>query len=322
MADTSKRKLETTLFGQKYATPLIQAPIGVQSIFNPNGEKGIAKICSELGIPFTLSTAASSTIEEVASAGRDGPRWFQLYWPTDDDITISLLRRARENKYNVLVVTLDTWSAGWRPLDLDSGYLPLVNGVGNQIGFSDPVFRAKFKEAHGIEVEDNTALASREWLKIILSGSVQPWERISFLKKNWPGPVVVKGIQHVEDAKMAVKFGCDGIIVSNHGGRQLDGAVGSLRMLQPIVEAVGKQTDVLFDSGARTGSDILKAFCLGAKGVLIGRPTMYGYAVAGEEGAREVFMGLLADLDQSMGMTGVTDLQASNTSTIVSSNEI
>ncbi|KAK6505460.1 hypothetical protein TWF481_007361 [Arthrobotrys musiformis] len=317
MVDTSKRSLGVTLFGQKYASPLIQAPIGVQSIFHQDGEKGLAEACSELGVPFVLSTAASSTIEEVASASGDGPRWFQLYWPNDDEITLSILRRAQESKYSVLVVTLDTWSAGWRPLDLDLGYLPLLNGVGDQIGFSDPVFRSKFRKMHNIEVEDNIQLASREWLRIVLSGSPQSWERISFLKKHWPGPVVVKGIQHPDDAKLAVKAGCDGVIVSNHGGRQLDGAVGSLQMLPAIVDAVGKETSVLFDSGTRTGADILKAFCLGAKAVLIGRPTIYGYAVAGKQGAQEVLMGLLADLDRSMSMSGIIDLQDCDRSSLV-----
>ncbi|KAF3191678.1 hypothetical protein TWF225_000906 [Orbilia oligospora] len=292
MVDTSKRSLEITLFGQKYASPLIQAPIGVQSIFHPDREMGLAEACSELGVPFVLSTAASSTIEEVASANGDGPRWFQLYWPNDDEITISILHRAQESKYTVLVVTLDTWSAGWRPLDLDLGYLPLLNGVGDQIGFSDPVFHSKFRKMHGIEIEDDIPLASREWLKIILSGFSQSWDRISFLKKHWPGPIVVKGIQHPEDAKLAVKAGCD-------------------------VDAVGKETCVLFDSGARTGADILKAFCLGAKGVLIGRPTIYGYAVAGKQGAQEVLMGLLADLDRSMSMSGIINLQECNKSSLV-----
>ncbi|KAF3122844.1 hypothetical protein TWF594_002585 [Orbilia oligospora] len=292
MVDTSKRSLEITLFGQKYASPLIQAPIGVQSIFHPDREMGLADACSELGVPFVLSTAASSTIEEVASANGDGPRWFQLYWPNDDEITISILHRAQESKYTVLVVTLDTWSAGWRPLDPDLGYLPLLNGVGDQIGFSDPVFHSKFRKMHGIEIEDDIPLASREWLKIILSGSSQSWDRISFLKKHWPGPIVVKGIQHPEDAKLAVKAGCD-------------------------VDVVGKETCVPFDSGARTGADILKAFCLGAKGVLIGRPTIYGYAVAGKQGAQEVLMGLLADLDRSMSLSGIINLQECNKSSLV-----
>ncbi|KAF3109095.1 hypothetical protein TWF102_009877 [Orbilia oligospora] len=242
-----------------------RSEIGVQSIFHPDREMGLADACSELGVPFVLSTAASSTIEEVASANGDGPRWFQLYWPNDDEITISILHRAQELKYTVLVVTLDTWSAGWRPLDLDLGYLPLLNGVGDQIGFSDPVFHSKFRKMHGIEIEDDIPLASREWLKIILSGSSQSWDRISFLKKHWPGPIVVKGIQHPEDAKLAVKAGCDGIIVSNHGGR----------------------------------------------------PTIYGYAVAGKQGAQEVLMGLLADLDRSMSLSGIINLQECNKSPLV-----
>ena len=135
----------------------------------------MAKACAELDIPFVLSTAATSSIEEVAAAAGSGPRWFQLYWPKDDDITISLLQRAHDSGYTVLVVTLDTWSPAWRPLDLDTGYLPLINGVGNEIGFTDPVFREKFKKAQGKEVEADIRLASHEWVQCVLPGFAPTW---------------------------------------------------------------------------------------------------------------------------------------------------
>lgn len=201
-----------------------------------------------------------------------------------------------------------------------------MKGVGNQIGFSDPVFCNKFDSKHKKQVSENIALASQEWVFDVFSGTSPNWDRIALLKKHWEGPIVLKGIQHVEDAKFALEAGCDGIVVSNHGGvydsssrlyeltlfnqgRQLDGAVGSLEMLPEIVDAVGGQMTVLFDSGIRTGVDILKALCLGAKAVLVGRPAIYGLAVGGKKGAKQVLQGILCDLDRSMGLTGIKQVK-------------
>jgi isopentenyl diphosphate isomerase/L-lactate dehydrogenase-like FMN-dependent dehydrogenase len=194
------------------------APVGVQAIFHEDKEVGLSNVCSELGVPYILSTASTSSIEEVAKASGQGPRWFQLYWPKDNDVTISLLKRAKINGYSALVVTLDTWAMSWRPADLDRGYLPFAKGVGNQIGFSDPVFRAKFEKEQGASVESNVLLASQEWLRDVFPGVAHSWGDIAFLKQHWDGPIILKGIQHVEDAKLAVSYGCDGIVVSNHGG--------------------------------------------------------------------------------------------------------
>ncbi|KAL8716157.1 MAG: hypothetical protein Q9220_000062 [cf. Caloplaca sp. 1 TL-2023] len=255
-----------------FESPLLIAPIGVQSIFHRDRELGVAEIAREIGVPYVLSTAATSTIEEVAEANGDGIRWYQLYWPQDNEITKSLLRRAKSNGYEVLVVTLDTWALAWRPADLDNAYVPFVSGTGNQIGFSDPVFRAKFGKKHDNKTpEDDVFLAAREWEADVYSGAAHTWEDLELLKAEWDGPIVLKGIQHVDDARMAVEAGVHGIVVSNHGGRQLDGAIGSLEVLPEIAEAVGDKITVLFDSGIRTGVDVVKALCLGAKGVLIGR---------------------------------------------------
>ena len=213
-------------------------------------------------------------------------------------------------------MTLDTWTLGWRPADLDNAYVPFASGIGDETGFSDPVFRRKFTEKHKIEIEDDILLAAREWEKAVFSGAAHTWEQLALLKKEWDGPIVLKGIQHVDDARKAVEAGMDGIIVSNHGGRQLDGAIGSLDVLPEIVDAVGDKLTVLFDSGIRTGADIIKALCLGAKGVLIGRyvynlslcslfpnykkltnvgrPWVYGLAIGGKKGARDAVRGLLA----------------------------
>ena len=294
LRQTTIRDLTCEFFGDKHESPIFFAPVGVQSIFHPDKETGVAEMATEIGVPYCMSTAASSTIEEVAKASGSGTRWYQLYWPQDDEITISLLGRAKAAGFKVLIVTLDTWALAWRPADLDYAYAPFSTGTGNQVGFSDPVFRRKFKEKHGKEIEDDFILASREWQLDVFSGKAHTWDQLEVLKKNWDGPIVLKGIQHVEDAKMAVEAGVHGIIVSNHGGRQLDGAIGSLEVLPEIAEAVGNKLTIFFDSGIRTGVDVIKALCLGAKGVLIGRPFVYGLGIGGKQGARDVVRGILA----------------------------
>jgi len=171
------------------------APVGVQTIFHNDKETGMAQICSEIGVPYILSTASSSTIEEVAIANGRGPRWYQLYWPQDDEVTISLLNRAKSNGYKVLVVTLDTWALAWRPADLDRAYVPFMKGVGNQTGFSDPVFQRKFKEKYNATPDEKVLEASKEWIEDVFSGASHSWDQIALLKKHWDGPVVLKGIQ-------------------------------------------------------------------------------------------------------------------------------
>ena len=294
---TSQRDLSVSLFGIQYSTPVLFAPVGAHCVFHADGECGVAEVAADLDITYIHSTAATTTIEDAARANGNGPRWFQLYWPQNDEITLSLLNRASKSGYSALVITLDTWSLGWRPANLDGGFVPFIKGVGGQAGFSDPVFRQQFKKNFGVEVEEDIISAAAEWNKDIFSGQAHIWEQLEFIKSHWSGPIVLKGIQHVDDARMALKMGMDGIIVSNHGGRQVDGALGSLEALPEIVHAVGKDMTVLFDSGVRTGADIIKALCLGAKGVLIGRPWVYGLGICGKVGAKEVMMGLLAVSD-------------------------
>ncbi|GAM89658.1 hypothetical protein ANO11243_076970 [Dothideomycetidae sp. 11243] len=309
-ASAGKRDLSTTMFGTKYTTPVVLAPVGVQSIFHPCGEEGIARVAAKLKLPFTMSTAASCDIETLAKANGDGDRWYQLYWPQDDDITLSILSRAHKAGFKVLLVTLDTWTLCWRPWDLDQGYIPFMLGTGNQVGFSDPVFRERFAElSGGKKPEEDVTNASLAWQKGTFSGEAHSWEHVKLLVDNWPGPVVLKGILHPADARKAAQMGVKGVVVSNHGGRQLDGSVASLEMLPEIVDALADTgVEVLFDSGIRTGVDIMKALSLGAKGVLVGRPWVYGMGIAGEKGAEAVLRGLLADLDQSMGLAGVASV--------------
>ncbi|KAG8164645.1 hypothetical protein KVR01_004920 [Diaporthe batatas] len=314
---TIPRDLSVELFGKKYPSPVVMAPIGVQGAYHQDRELGVAEACAELGVPFTLSTASNTTIEELADAARarepQPDRWFQLYWPQDDQITASLLRRARAGGYSVLVVTLDTFTMAWRPLDLDAGFLPFVQGSGVEVGLSDPAFRRKFAAAHDGETpEDNPLLAAQAWTGEAFSGHAHAWEDLALLRRHWDGPIVLKGILSAEDARTAARHGVDGIVVSNHGGRQLDGAVPALEVLPEIVDAVGGEVTVLFDSGIRTGADVVKALCLGARAVLVGRPVMYGLGIAGKEGARHVLAGLLAELDQTLGLCCVRSVAELN----------
>lgn len=216
------------------------------------------------------------------------------------------------------MVTLDTWAMSWRPWDLDNAFVPFFLGNGNQTGFADPSFREYFAEiSGGKKPEDDVMAASQAWIADVFSGRSHTWDQLQHLREHWNGPIVLKGIQHPDDAIKAHECGMDGIIVSNHGGRQLDGAVGSLEMLPEIVEAVRQrktQRDphedftVLFDSGIRTGVDVIKAVSLGAKAVLVGRPWVYGLSINGKLGARDAIQNILADLDQSLGLAGIKSI--------------
>ena len=287
--------LAVDLFGEKHLAPVLMAPVGVLTIMHRDGESGAAGAAADLGLGYTLSSASSTGIEDVAEAnGEHGRRWYQLYWPGDKDITKSMLSRAKKAGYRVLVVTLDDPALGWRPADLDGSYLPFPRGIGNGIGFTDPLFRSCFKELHGKEIEEDLVAASAAWQRTLFSNMAHRWEDVRFLQEQWDGPVVLKGIQHVDDARKALKIGVEGIIVSNHGGRQLDGAIGSLDVLPEIAEAVGSHITVLFDSGIRTGADIVKALSLGARAVFVGRPWVWGLAIDGKDGVKEVMRGILA----------------------------
>ncbi|KAG5749624.1 hypothetical protein H9Q72_002032 [Fusarium xylarioides] len=333
----------TTVLGQKLPFPLAIAPIGVQKIFNPEGEAATARAAASLGVPYTLSTASSTSIEDVAAAnGKDAPRWFQLYWPSreHDDITISMLNRAKASGYTALFVTLDTYVLGWRPTDLDNGYNPFIHPdhIGVEIGLTDPVFQKKFKKKHGYDITDaasgvyqaaqggsagaSLGDAAREWAKIVFPGHSHSWEDIKFLKKHWDGPIVLKGIQSVHDAKKCVEVGVQGIVVSNHGGRQQDGGASSLGMLPRIVDAVGDKLDIFFDSGIRCGADIMKAIALEAKCVLVGRPYAYGLALGGEDGVRHVLRALCGDLTMNMHLAGLRDISEVNRDILVKESDL
>lgn len=299
LRDTTTRDWSTTVLGTRMPAPLLLAPVGVLSILHAEGELAVARGAAELGVPIVLSTAASHSIEEVAEASGAGPRWFQLYWPSDDDVTVSLLDRASRAGFSTLVVTLDTWALGWRPADLDRAYLPFLRGTGTAIPFSDPAFRAGLSAPP----EDDVMAAVGRWVPMF-TGTALRWERLDLLRRHWDGPIVLKGIQHPDDAARAVDTGMDGVIVSNHGGRQIDRAVGSLDALPGVVAAVGGRAAVLFDSGIRTGADAALALALGADAVLLGRPYAYGLAVGGQDGVRHVLRCVLAELDLTLALAG------------------
>lgn len=299
LTDATDRDLSATLLGTELPAPVLLAPVGVQSIVHPDAELATARAAAGLGVPMILSTASSRTIEQVADASGDGPRWFQLYWPGDREVCASILERARKAGYTALVVTLDTWTLAWRPRDLDRAYLPFIKNEGTAIAMSDPAFRARLEKTP----EDDLPTALLQWIGMF-TGTDKSWDQLAVLRELWDGPILLKGIQHVDDARRAADAGMDGIVVSNHGGRQIDGALGALEALPGIARAVGDRLEVLFDSGVRTGSDVLKALALGAKAVLLGRPFVYGLALGGEDGVRHVLRSLLADLDLTLALAG------------------
>lgn len=330
LEDTCCRDLTVCLFGHRIPAPVIFAPIGLNSFYDCCGGETIpAKIAGELGLPYCLSTAASCSIENVAAANDFGalvkndsnsvwrgpsgthghpkaPRFFQLYMGHDDEVTLSLLNRAWTSGYDVLMFTVDAWQTGWASEAIDNASYPFYEGKGNDIGLSDAVFVKK----HGDCKTDSTKWVDHH----VYHGKAHIWEKVRWLVWQWRHitggrPVVLKGILSAHDALKALEYGCDGIVVSNHGGRQIDGETASLDVLPEIVEAVKGRMTILFDSGIRTGSDIFKAVALGADAVLVGRPWVYGMAHGGERGVRHVMKSLLADLDITMTLAGYKSLK-------------
>jgi lactate 2-monooxygenase len=294
-----RRDLSTTVCGTPMPAPVLLAPIGAQSLVHEEGDTAVARAASSLGVPFVLSTAASSAIERVADAAGAGPRWFQLYWPRDRDLAASLVRRAEHAGYGALVVTLDTWTLGWRPRDLQRGHLPFLRGEGLANYLSDPVFTASLPGPP----ERHAELAALRWGEV--SGDpTLTWSDLGFLRQVTSMPILLKGICDATDARRALAAGVDGLIVSNHGGRQVDGAIAALDALPRVVDMVAGAVPVLFDSGVRCAADALKALALGARAVLLGRLYLWGLALAGEPGVRQVLRAFLAELDLSLALSG------------------
>ena len=302
LRDVAERDLSTSLLGTAMPAPLLLAPIGVQKIVHAEGELAAARAAAALGVPMIASTASHFTLEEIAAAGGpDAPRWFQLYWPNDIRLVRSFVERAEGVGYGAIVVTVDTFIPGWKPRDLQQAWLPFLEGSGNANFFADPVFRADLERPP----EEDLGAATGHYLGVYVNPSLA-WDGLGQLREMTSLPILVKGIQHPDDAREAVRRGLDGIVVSNHGGRQVDGAIASLDALPAIADAVGGELAILFDSGVRGGADVLKALALGADAVCLGRPYVWGLALEGQAGVETVLKMVLAELDLTMALCGLT----------------
>jgi lactate 2-monooxygenase len=302
LRDVAVRNLGVTLLGRELPAPLLLAPVGVQSIIHPDGELASARAAAAHGLAFIASTAASSTLEDLAEQTAGSPRWYQLYWPKDRDLAASFVARAATAGYEAIVLTLDTWMLGWRPRDLQNAYLPFLKGEGVANYFADPVFRSALERPP----EEDPGPAIGHWAMQFSNPSVT-WEDLQWLREETELPILLKGILHPDDALRAAETGMDGVIVSNHGGRQVDGAISSLRALVGVRDALGPQFPVLLDGGVRSGADIFKALALGADAVCIGRPYAWGLALDGQAGVEHVLRCLLAELDLTLALSGYTE---------------
>jgi lactate 2-monooxygenase len=334
LRDVSARDTSVSLFGRTLPSPFLLAPIGVLELAHRDADLAVARAAASEGVPMIFSNQASRPMEECAAAMGDAPRWFQLYWSTSDELVASFVGRAEACGCEAIVVTLDTTLLGWRSRDLDLAYLPFALGKGIAQYTSDPAFTALLKPAPlaksgpptpsglrsllkatsaypgGLRSNLRSGLplaAVREFLTIYSRPSLT-WDELPWLRGLTKLPILLKGLLHPDDARLAVKHGMDGIVVSNHGGRQVDGAIGSLDALPAVAAAVGGRIPIVFDGGVRGGADAFKALALGASAILIGRPYVYGLGLGGEPGVRDVIRNFIADFDLTLGLAGCTSV--------------
>ncbi len=336
LGGVGRRELRTEILGTALPAPLLVAPIGAAGLVRADSDVLIARGAAATGTPYVFSSQGGNPMEETARAMGATPFWYQLYWSTDDQLVDSMIERAERSGAAALVVTVDTTVLGWRPQDLDLGSLPFARGEGIAQYTSDPRFlaltadRSRRPRPDGERDEITrgaiaTLLAmSRRYPGRLLENLRSPmpraavqtfldiysnpwlsWDQLATVKSRTTLPVLIKGVLHPDDARRAVELGLDGVIVSNHGGRQVDNAIAALDALVAVREAVGPDRVVLFDSGIRTGADLFVALALGADACLLGRPHLYGLALAGADGVRQVIDNLVAELDLIMGLTGV-----------------
>ncbi len=308
MVDCSRRDLSIELFGMRLPSPVFMAPVGVIGICTQDGHGDLAaaRASAETGVPLMASTLSNDPLEHVAGALGETPGFFQLYTPKDKALAESLVRRAEAAGYKGIVVTLDTWVTGWRPRDLNVANFPQLRGAVLMNYFSDPIFRAMLAKPP----EEDGAAAVRQWAGVF--GKVLTWDDMAWLRSLTTLPLILKGICHPDDARRAIDAGADAIYCSNHGGRQANGGIAAIDMLPGVVAAAG-DVPVLFDSGIRSGSDVVKAIALGARAVGVGRPYAYGLALDGAAGAAHVLRCLLAEADLLMAVNGwptIADVRA------------
>lgn len=325
------------LFGQNFSSPFWLCPIGVLEMVHPEADLAVAKAAAQAGIPYVFSNQASVPMETCAGAMGTAPRFFQLYWSKNRDLVASFVQRAEACGCGGIVLTLDTTLLGWRTMDLDLAYLPFMEGKGIAQYTSDPVFQQMLDA----KLQDPQAAApprpplTMQLLKGLISsvqrypgkgflqklrsgrpmGAVQlfvqtysnpaiTWEDLAFLREHTKLPILLKGILHPDDARKALDYGMNGIVVSNHGGRQVDGAISAIEALPGVVEAVNKRVPIILDSGIRGGADVFKALALGASAVGLGRPYVYGLTLGGQQGVYEVLRHLMADFELTMRLAG------------------
>lgn len=297
------RDLSTDIFGKTHDYPLMITPLAVQSLLHDEGEIATARACAEMNVPFVLSSLSSHSMEDVAEALGDTPKWFQYYWSADRDVATSFLDRAEKAGYDAIVVTVDAPILGWRDRLLEKGYYPFLEGEGMANYFSDPAFRNSLARPP----EEDPEAAVDRFLSIFGDASLT-WDDLTFVHENTDLPIVIKGVLHPDDARRAVNSGADAVQVSTHGGRQVDGSIAAIEALPEIAEAVGDETTVLFDSGIRRGSQAFKALALGADTVMLGRPFAYGLAHSGQEGVEQVLQNTISQIDLTMGLAGIDNV--------------
>jgi lactate 2-monooxygenase len=300
------RDISVEVLGMRSPAPFFLAPVGVLSIAHEEAELGVARASASSGVPMLLSSAATHSIEQVAEI--DSPRWFQLYWVNDREICASFVRRAEAAGYGAIVVTLDTLNLGWRPRDLRRAYLPFIRGEGCGQYFTDPVFLSRLDKPPEEDILTAAAMMLATFPNLGLT-----WDDLDWLRGRTSLPLLVKGVLTAEDAELALQHGMDGVIVSNHGGRQVDGAVAALDALAEVRDALPDAV-VLMDGGIRSAADVLKAVALGADAVLLGRPYAYALAVGGARGVEELIQNLMAEIDLTLALAGghsVRDLDRS-----------
>jgi len=305
LAGHLQRDLHVTVLGTASPVPFMLAPVGVLSAARPDGDLAVARAAAASGVPWVVSTAASTSMETIAESMGSTPHWYQLYWVNDREVVGSLVRRAEAAGYAAIVLTMDTLQLGWRVRDLKNRYLPFILGEGIGQFTSDPVFRSRLSVSP--EADPRGAGATMVGM---FSNLGLRWDDLKWLRERTRLPLLAKGVLRADDARRVLDAGFQGVVVSNHGGRQVDGSVAALDALVEVRDALGDDAVVLMDGGIRRGADVIKALALGANTVLLGRPYVYGLAVAGQAGVERVIRNLTAEIDLTLALIGGRDIKA------------